>query len=133
MRAESTGPLAQANRARHAAAVQRATQALRRLDRAGAEITFTAVAKAAGVSRNWLYRQPALRSQIERLRTNTRPRQRRQVPAAQRASNESLRQRIDALREQAARLDRENQALRDQLARRLGADRQAALGGSDLP
>jgi hypothetical protein len=127
-----TDGLAQAARKRHAAALQRATDALRRLDRAGAEISFVTVARQAGVSRSWLYRQPELRAQVERLRAKTQPHQRRQVPAAQQASAESLQHRIDALREQAARLTRENHDLRDQLARKLGADRLAALGGRQL-
>ena len=122
--------LADAARRRHAAAMHRAIEALRRLDRTGQVISFATVAKAAGVSRSWLYRQPQLRSQIERLRASAKPNQRRQVPSAQRVSTESLQRRVEALREQATRLTRENQALRDQLARKLGADRLAALGGT---
>jgi predicted RNase H-like nuclease (RuvC/YqgF family) len=124
--------LAQAAQAKHAAAVHRAQEALRQLDRTGQPVTFAAVAQAASVSRSWLYRQPALRAHIERLRTAQQPRSRRQVPAAQRATTESLQRRIETLQEQTSRLRQENRALRDQLARRLGADRQAALGGGHL-
>lgn len=130
MMTEVPEQLARAARARHAAALSRTREVLRRLDRDGEPISFAAVAKAASVSRQWLYRQAELRAEIERLRTG-QPRARR-VPVAQRGSSESLRHRIEAMREEAARLRRENQALRDQLARKLGAERQSALGGRHL-
>jgi hypothetical protein len=60
--------LGRAAAARHDRAVRRAEVALRDLDREGVEITFQAVARRAGVSRQWLYTQPALRQEIERLR-----------------------------------------------------------------
>lgn len=119
-------------RARQAATLDRATQALRRLDRHGEEISFSAVAKAARVSRSWLYRQPQLRAQIQHLRAQHHSGS-RQVPTAQRASTASLLRRVEALQEQATRLSKENQALRHQLARKLGDNRQAALGGTHLP
>ena len=49
---------------------RRAVEALRRLDAAGEPVTFISVARAAGVSRSWLYRQGDLRAEIERLRTS---------------------------------------------------------------
>jgi hypothetical protein len=118
--------LLQAAHAKHDSALQRAQEALRRLDRTGQPITFSSVAQAACVHRSWLYRQPELRAQIERLRANQQPRSQRQVPAAQRASTQSLRERVEALRQEAARLRQDNQALRDYLSRVLGAQRQAA-------
>jgi uncharacterized protein DUF6262 len=130
--ADNSHCLAQAAQAKHAAAIQRARDALRQLDHSGQPITFGAMAQAASVSRSWLYRQPELRNQIERLRAIQRPRSGRQVPAAQRATAESFHRRIEALQQQASQLRQENRALRDQLARRLGADRQAALGGRHL-
>jgi predicted RNase H-like nuclease (RuvC/YqgF family) len=129
---DNSDRLAQAAQAKHVAAVHRTQEILLQLDRTGQPITFAAVAQAASVSRSWLYRQPALRSHIERLRTTQQPRSRRQVPAAQRATTESLQRRIENLQEQTSRLRQENRALRDQLARKLGADRQAALGGRHL-
>jgi Family of unknown function (DUF6262) len=125
--------LIKATRARQAATLDRATQALRRLDRHGEEISFSAVAKAARVSRSWLYRQPQLRAQIQHLRAQHHSGSPRQVPTAQRASTASLLQRIEALQKQASRLSKENQALRHQLARKLGDNRQTALGGRHLP
>jgi hypothetical protein len=125
--ADNHDPLVKAARARHTAAANRATQALRRLDRHGEEISFSAVAKTAGVSRSWLYRQPQLRAQIQHLRAKQRPGSRRQVPAAQQASTTSLLRRVEALQEQVTRLSKDNQALHDQLAHKLGEDRQATL------
>lgn len=119
--------LLQAAQAKHADAIQRAQEAIRRLDRAGQPITFSSVAQAASVHRSWLYRQPELRAQIEHLRANQQPGSARQVPAAQRASTQSHRQRTEALRQETARLRQENQTLRDQLSRALGAQRQAAI------
>lgn len=49
------------------------------------------------------------------------------MPAAQRASVESLRQQLHAYRDEIARLRAENQALNEQLARHLGAARAAAV------
>jgi hypothetical protein len=86
----------------------RARDALRHLDQQGATVTFQAVARHARVSRQWLYKQPELRKEIERLRerrvTNTPPR----VPDAHRATSASLRQRNTLLLA-------ENRWLRDQI------------------
>ena len=60
--------LAAATRRRAETTRARAHQALRRLDHDGAPITYTAVARAAGVSRALLYRDPELRETIDKLR-----------------------------------------------------------------
>ena len=61
--------LRRAAQAKSAATNARAEAALRRLVRAKAPITFRAVASAAGVSTDFLYRQPELRTRINELRT----------------------------------------------------------------
>src|ERR1022692_988297 len=61
MHADDLSPLAAAAAQRHELTRAKAIQALRELDRAGAPATFTAVAEAAGISRSWLYTQPASR------------------------------------------------------------------------
>jgi hypothetical protein len=70
-------------------------------------------------SRTWLYRQDQIRDLIAQLRD--------QPPAAartaQRASTDSLRQRLDTARTEITRLQAENRSLRDQLARHLGLQR----------
>ena len=121
MRADNTGQLRAAAAARHDHATRRARDALKRLDRNGQPITFQSVAQAAGVSRGWLYRQPDLRDTITRLRST--PPGHTAVPAAQRASADSLRQRLDTAQDHIARLRTENAALRDQLAHSLGEQR----------
>jgi hypothetical protein len=64
-RADNTPFLAQAAAARHQEALSKASEAVERLDRSGQPVTFSAVAAAAGVSRAWLYRNPAIRDCAE--------------------------------------------------------------------
>jgi hypothetical protein len=104
----------------------RAREAVRRLDRAGHPITFAAVADAAKVSRSLLYSDPALRTEIETLRT-TRPAGVNQPPVAQRGSDDSLHQRLAAALDDNHALRAEIQLLRDQLAITLGEQRAATI------
>jgi hypothetical protein len=53
---------------KHAAATKRAEVALRTLIKSSAPVNFRAVATAAGVSVDFLYRHPELRQRIEHLR-----------------------------------------------------------------
>src|SRR5215211_4416516 len=89
-------------------ALERAHTALRDLDQRGETISFHAVARRAGVSRQWLYTQPDLRAEIERLRARHSPAAPR-VPDAERAREASFRQRNTMLLA-------ENRRLRDQIA-----------------
>ena len=123
---ERTERLRQAAAARHDATLARATAAIHALGRTAGPIPFCGVARAAGVSRSWLYRQPDLRGQIEQLRQSPPPRPPR-VPPVPRASDESNRQKLRIYREELTRLQTENRDLREQLARRLGAERAAAV------
>jgi hypothetical protein len=109
---------------RHRRAVVRAERGLRDLDAEGAPISFQSVARRAGVSRQWLYTQPALRSEIERLRDRA-PAQTNAVPARQRATEASLRQRLEMLRAENQRLREDNQNLKAELALAYGKQRQA--------
>ena len=118
--------LRDAAQARHDATMRRAEDAVRRLARRGGPITFRLVAEEAGVSRSWLYRQDELRRQVEQLRDSTKSRD-SNLPSAERATADSLRQQLHVYRDEIARLRTENQALREQLARRLGAARVAAV------
>ena len=106
-------------------ATSRASAALRELDQQGAEITFQSVARRAGVSRQWLYEQPELRAEIERLRAAGRRRP-TGIPVAERASDASLRQRVAMLAAENRRLREENQALKAELALAYGARRHGA-------
>jgi hypothetical protein len=102
-------PLAAAATRKREQAQTRAQKALRELDQQGRAITFQAVARHARVSRQWLYQQPELRKEIERLRDRNVADTRSRVPDEHRASMASLRQRNTLLLA-------ENQRLRDQVA-----------------
>lgn len=117
--------LREAAQARHEATLRRAENTLRRLAKTGGPITFRRVAEEAGVSRAWLYRQDQLRDQIDQLRGATTNRA-STIPAAERATIDSLRQQLRAYRSEIGRLRLENQELREQLAQHLGAQRVAA-------
>jgi hypothetical protein len=71
-----------------------------------------------------LYQQPELRSSIERLRDRTRHTTAR--PAPERASDATLRQRIQTLLDENRRLRAENRELRAELALAYGHQRDAA-------
>jgi len=119
---DRTGAMVAAARRRHDDTRRRATDALRRLDAAGEPVNFATVARAAGISRAWLYRDDAVRAEIDRLRrpgsVGSRGR-----PAAEQASNESLRQQLEAARAAVAELRAENHLLREAVARKLGHHR----------
>jgi hypothetical protein len=108
-------PLNQAAAARHERTVERAERALGDLDSEGAQISFQGVARRAGVSCQWLYTQPALRAQIEQLRDRG-PSRADGVPTRQRATEASLRQRLETLRAENQRLREENASLKTELA-----------------
>jgi len=101
----------------------RARAVIEDLDRTGRPVTFIAVARAATVSRSWLYSQPDLPAAIVALRRLDATPDTPPAPSAQRASIESLRQRLDSAREDIAVLRVDNAALREQLARSLGEQR----------
>lgn len=99
----------------------RAREALRRLDRDGTPITYTAVAQAAGVSRALLYRDPELRETISKHRQHTTSPTR--LPIAQRMSPASRDELLANLRNEVKTLREENRALRHRLAEILGEQR----------
>ena len=85
-------------------------------------MTFSGVAVAASVSRGWRYRQDDLRAAIIRLGpTASRPVT--SWAANERASIDSLRQRLKATRTELARIRAENTGLRDQVSRSFGEQR----------
>ena len=108
--------LSQAAERRHAHALDRARKAIRRLDQAGEPITFQAVAREAGVSRQFLYAAGELRSEIERLRSAHPGSHDPPLPAAQRATHASLKARNQTLLDENRRLRDELAGLRDELA-----------------
>lgn len=106
---------------------RRAREAIRHLDHAGEDITIQAVSRAGGVSRSFLYRQPELRAEIERLRQNRPAATGRRLPSAMRATEESRRAQIDAIRAEIERLREENRWLRHQAETLLGERRASPL------
>jgi hypothetical protein len=121
MRADNTHHVVAAARRRALETRQRAIAALRQLHAAGQPVSFETVARAARVSRSWLYGQQDLRAEIGRLRalSGNAPAS-PSVPARQRASEASLRRRLEAANQQLSRLREENRQLRERLAWTLG-------------
>ena len=123
--------LALAAQRKSESALARARAALRAMHDTGVEITFQSVADHAGVSRQWLYKNPQLRAEVEKLRgRQSGP---RRVPAAQRASSASLRQRNAMLLEENKRLRRETSELKEELAKLIGERRATGLPMADRP
>jgi hypothetical protein len=129
MRPDNSRYLIQSAQRRHEDALTRTRDALTGLDRAGEQITFRSVAAAARVSRAWLYRQPVLRAEVERLRAAATPASGRPRPAAQRGTDESRQQRIEALLADNARLRADNTRLSEHVAALLGERRAAQIRG----
>jgi hypothetical protein len=130
MRADNSHHIVTAARRRAAATRRRATAALRRMDNAGQAISFDAVAREGQVSRSWLYNQPDLRAEIERLRARRHPAPAGQrLPDRQRASDASLRRRLEVVTERNRQLEAENRQLREALAVALGEQRVAVIVG----
>jgi hypothetical protein len=122
MPADNSRHVIAAARQRSQATHRRAVEALRRMDNQGLPITYQALAREADVSRSWLYAQPDLRTEIDRLRQRERPTEARLVPDRQRPSNASLQTRLDLAGQRIKNLESDNQRLRLALAHAL-ADR----------
>jgi hypothetical protein len=127
-------PLSEAAARRHELARSRAVQALRELDRSGAPVTFAGVARAAGISRSWLYTQPDISGQIRRLRKQADGAgSAGAIPAAQRPTDASLRARLTAALDRNKQLADDNARLRRQLARALGDQRSSPTRSGNDP
>ncbi|MDQ2852200.1 MAG: DUF6262 family protein [Actinomycetota bacterium] len=119
MRADNTEHIIAAAKKRSRATTSRAIAALRKIDNSGGAVNFDAVAREAGISRSWLYNQPELRSEIERLRSRQRPTPSR-IPDRQRATDASLHQRLQIASDRIRQLESDNTRLRQALAEALG-------------
>jgi hypothetical protein len=124
-----------AARRKHQAAVARATTALDLLERDGKPVTFRGLAKAAGVSVDFLYRSP-LRAQIEQLRSarDSAPPAPRSVEACEIPTQSNV---VRALTAQIADLKQRHRAETEQLQAALAAahgenlELRRLLGGHD--
>jgi hypothetical protein len=118
--------LAEHARQRHDQTLQRAQQTLTKLADTGQQVTVALLANRAGVSRSWIYTQPALRDRIQQL-------QQQHTSAGfvrdtvTRATDDSLRQRLALAHERINQLRTDNQQLRDALAHAHGQLRTARL------
>jgi hypothetical protein len=109
----------------HDELVHRVERTLRRIERAGTPATFPSVAIAAGVSRAFIYKTPALRAGVERLRQTNQPSASHPVPARQRRSDASKDAVIVRLQHDNRDLREHNQQLAEQNAALLGRLRAA--------
>ena len=108
MRRNNSHHLIAAAQRRRADTLERARQALQKLDEIGQRRTIMQIAAHAGVSRSWLYAQPELRDQLRRLTAISETAE--SVPAQiERGSDASLRQRLTLAHERIRELDDENQ------------------------
>jgi hypothetical protein len=120
MRADNSAHLKVAARQRHEHTRAKAIAAMHELDRTGAVLTFESVARHAGVSRSWIYTQTDIKDEIHRLRGLSQRRPSPSIPATQRASDDSLRRRLELANHRNRELTDENTRLRSQLAHALG-------------
>jgi hypothetical protein len=115
--------LAEHARRRHEETLQRARRALEALAATGGPVTVSRLTREAAVSRSWIYTQPQLLDLPEKLRHNS---DRASGPAPHsRASDESLRRRLDLAHQRIAQLRADNHELREMLARAHGELRAA--------
>ena len=70
-RADNSHHLLRAAVARHDVSIERTRAVIQELDRTGQAVTVSAVARAAAVSRSWIYSEPELRDTIARLRATS--------------------------------------------------------------
>ncbi len=119
-------PLANFQRDRSQAIREAILAAVRELDRSGQQVNVSAVARKAGVDRSYLYEHPDL---LERIRAlgSSRSAHRPTRPAAEQASLESLRARLEVAHAELTRLRAENDQLRRTLERGLGERWEGAL------
>lgn len=122
MRADNSHHLLAATQRRAEQAREGAEATLERLRREGRPVTVAALAREAGVSRSWIYTQPALLDQVQQHNDTAR---RPQDGPAERASDASLRHRLELAHQRIRQLSEDNRRLRDQLARAHGALRAA--------
>ncbi len=133
MPADNSAHLVAAAQRRSQTTRQRATAALRRLHASGQPVNFDSLAREAGVSRSWLYAQPDLRAEVDRLRERARPAAGPAVPDRQRGTDASLLRRLELATQRIRELEADNKRLRHALAEALGERRIAPPNRRDTP
>jgi hypothetical protein len=98
---------------RHQAVITRTDEALKQMVREGQRVDFSTVAKAAGVSVAWLYREKAFKQRIESLRAGFSTQS--SSPLMVKATDASKEAILTTLRQRIKNLEIENQELKRQL------------------
>ncbi|MEH2218736.1 MAG: DUF6262 family protein [Nostoc sp.] len=93
-------------------AFEKVEQGIQKLIKEQKVINFNTVAKASGLSKAWLYKEPEIKARIEHLRENNS--KTREIPPKQRSSDASKDAIIKTLKERIKRVEAENRGLRDQ-------------------
>ncbi len=94
-------------------AFQRCDDAIRELLRKRLPVNFQQVANLSGCSVTWLYKEEKVRSRIEHLRTEHKPKK-ITIPKAEQTTVESLRSLIINLKETNKKLREQNEELKQQ-------------------
>ena len=123
MRADNSIHVITAAKQRHELTRAKAIKAIRELAQTGEPVDFPTVADRAQVSRSWLYTQPDIKSEVQRLRDLGSRSQQPSIPVRQRSSDASLHRRLEIANNRIRELTEDNQRLRRQLAEALGANR----------
>lgn len=118
MQTDNTRHLLAATRKRSERARTRAAEALKQLRETGKTATVSELARMAGVSRSWLYTQPDLLDLLQQLNGSNRT---STSGVVTRASDASLRRRLELAHQRIRQLTDENIRLRERLARVHGA------------
>ncbi|MEH2086090.1 DUF6262 family protein [Nostoc sp.] len=93
-------------------AFEKVEQGIQKLIKEQKVINFNAVAKASGLSKAWLYKEPDIKARIEHLRENNS--KIKEIPPKQKSSDASKDAIIKTLKERIKRVEAENRGLRDQ-------------------
>jgi len=125
MRADNSAHLVTSAHQRHELTRSKTIRTLRELTDTANTVTFETVARHAGVSRSWLYTQPDIRAEIQRLRSRNRHDGQTPRPVHQRSNDVSLSRRLELALIRNRELTTDNQRLRRQLAQALGQLRAA--------
>ncbi|ELS03575.1 hypothetical protein Xen7305DRAFT_00032990 [Xenococcus sp. PCC 7305] len=94
------------------AAFEKVDKAIQQLIRDGEKINFNSVAKASGVSKAWLYKEPEVKVRIEELRAKH---SKKKISPKQKASDASKDAMIKTLKVRIKKVDAENKGLKSQL------------------
>lgn len=95
-------------------AIARTDEAIQQLIRERRPINFKTVAEAADVSTAWLYKEPEIKTRIEKLRAQGTCKE-KSVPAGQKASDASKNAQYQALKQRLQRVEAENRGLREHM------------------